>query len=243
MRLLVLPAVVVMCLSGSSPAASADVGSPIHRDCAAWVVGATRSAADTAHVALQVMGPSPSTVDAVTLRLDDRTGHWLYDVTRSQSDIALPRAVQEPLNLGVASVRVQGVRKACDPSVYVVPSPAEAAATASRPAGVVSPSQHVADEPARCTEPFAPARAVSIAPPPDVDNLRMDQQTKTGTVITRVTLQPNGRVQTAAILSSPWSWFDAPALAVARNSGFSAATFSCSATGGDYVFFVSLTMN
>lgn len=181
-------------------------------------------------------------ISSLTLRLDDRTGHWLYPgITNTTAVIALPAHTEGPLNLSIASVSLaNGDERACPPSVKVLAAgtvSAEQPAATSQP--VVSPSTRVSDEPAACDVPFVPARVLT-ARSPVMPPLAVESRVS-GVVTVLVALEADGSVAGATILSSPSTLVNDSALAAARGSTFAPETFRCRPSTGDYTFLVEFT--
>jgi TonB family protein len=135
---------------------------------------------------------------AVTLRVDDRTGHWLYpQTTAAQAIIVIPESVNPPINVIPVSIRDTSGERACEPGARPVPAAIPIMGPDQVP--ILEPESRTADEPATCETPFASARASSpISGPP---NLPPGARV-TGSARVRLDVLPDGTVGRVTVLSA-----------------------------------------
>ncbi|HEY0393335.1 MAG TPA: hypothetical protein VGD01_02455 [Candidatus Elarobacter sp.] len=159
------------------------------------------------------------------VRVDDRTGHWLYPPTvAARVVIVVPPAAGSALNVSVDAVRPAGGPDVpCTPGVATpgpisgVPVPADT--------GEIASVSHLDDAPAICETPFVREGHLTMPPPRPVfaDGVRQ----VAGTVKVRTSITADGHVDNVRVLSAPSPEVGGVVATAARGLTYTPKVFRC----------------
>jgi hypothetical protein len=172
----------------------------------------------------------------VVLRVDDRTGHWLYPPSSAARVVVIvPPVAGSPLNVSVDAVRPAGGPDVpCAPGV-ATPEPVSAVPLPAGAAEIAAVS-HVDDAPTTCENPFVREGHLTAPPPRPVfaDSVRQ----VTGTVKIRTSIAADGRVENVTVLSAPSPDVGTVVAMMARGLTYTPKVFRCQAVPSTSFFSV-----
>jgi TonB family protein len=175
---------------------------------------------------------------AVVVRVDDRTGHWLYPpATAPQAIIVVPDTVSPPINVMPASAGgPSGDEVACAPDGRTPPAQAPIPAP---DVPVLTPASRVADAAATCAVPFASSRMIGTPPRPTFATATRQP----GTVKVRIDANPDGTVRDVTVLAAPNAAMGEELATAARTMTFEPEIFRCTPVRSHTFYAVTLRSN
>jgi TonB family protein len=175
---------------------------------------------------------------AVVVRVDDRTGHWLYPAaTAPQAIVVVPDTVSPPINVMPASAGgPSGDQVACMPDGRTPPTQAPIAAP---DVPVLAPVSRATDAAATCDVPFASVHMIGTPP-----KLAFAAETRQpGTVKVRIDVNPDGTVRDVTVLAAPNAAMGDELVAALRILTFEPEIFRCTPVPSHVFFAVTLQFN
>jgi TonB family protein len=244
-RIRALAAALVLCFPAAAPAgaqapppASQITPDELLAGSCGVVIGSVQPLQDAGRYLLTFRRRPETPRLAVVVRVDDRTGHWLYPAaTAPQAIIVVPDTASPPINVMPASAGgASGDEVACTPDGRTPPTQAPIAAP---DVPVLTPVSRASDAAATCDVPFASAHMIGTPPRPTFAAATREP----GTVKVRIEVNPDGTVRDVTVLAAPNTAMAGELVAAVRTITFEPEIFRCTPVPSHTFFAVTLQFN